>query len=151
MGLNVWILSINLKWKSLNFHTSFWNTHSRSRRSCSARLRRGESERVWEAERECVCLARSGMKKKERESGLGFVQKEKNGEKRDTEKKEKKKKRRKGRGVGKISCKQFYENAPNNITNSNRVLHVQPVAIPLNFNPTAKTTLINPTVKKIFH
>ena len=44
-----------------------------------------------------MCLARSGMKKKERESGLGFVQKEKNGEKRDTEKKEKKKEKKRER------------------------------------------------------
>ena len=53
--------------------------------------------------------------------------------------------------MDKISCKQFYENAPNNITNSNRVLHVQPVAIPFKFNPRAKTTLTNPTDEKISH
>jgi hypothetical protein len=50
--------------------------------------------------------------------------------------------------VYKISCKQIYENVPNNITNSNRVLPVQPVAIPFNFNPRAKTTLTNPTDEK---
>ena len=53
--------------------------------------------REFERLRESVCLARSGMKKKERESGLGFVQKEKNGEKRDTEKKEKKKEKKRER------------------------------------------------------
>ena len=37
-----------------------------------------EFERLRESV--CVCLARSGMKKKERESGLVFVQKEKNRE-----------------------------------------------------------------------
>ena len=35
-----------------------------------------------------MCLARSGMKKKERESGLGFVQKEKNGEESKKEREE---------------------------------------------------------------
>jgi hypothetical protein len=49
-------------------------------------------------------------------------------------------------GVYKISHKQFYENAPNKINNSNLGCYVQPVAIPLKLNPRAKTTLFDPTV-----